>query len=232
MAKSISITAIFVESLKDYFKLIPEMIKYLPIIFLPLGLLNQFFMNLAGNADDMTRIYASLFSMTISLIAYFLMVLMVPYLYHNPDSEKRNMGEHIRNQTSPLTIESLRALGQIAVGLLLFIIPGIIRMIKYAFIPFIVQFHPQYLKGSADALKLSRELCKGVLFKITIILVLLQVFVILTEYAVMKWNIYQAPVQWFVAFAAQFSIEVLTVVIMYKTYQHLTARREQNGITV
>lgn len=57
-----------------------------------------------------------------------------------------------------LMIEILRAWGSILRGLLLFIVPGILRMLRFLFVPYVVLFNPNYWKGKRDALSESEKI--------------------------------------------------------------------------
>lgn len=57
-------------------------------------------------------------------------------------------------------IESIRALARMLRWLPLFILPGLIKLVRLSFVPFIVVDDPHYQKGSIDALNRSEELVK------------------------------------------------------------------------
>lgn len=54
-------------------------------------------------------------------------------------------------------IESLRSWGKILLGLLCFIIPGLVLFMRYLLVPFVVLFDPEYNQGKKDALAQSRH---------------------------------------------------------------------------
>ena len=59
-----------------------------------------------------------------------------------------------------LLIEILRSWGSILRGLLLFIVPGIVRMFRYFFVIYVVLLHPEYWLGKIDALKESARVTR------------------------------------------------------------------------
>jgi hypothetical protein len=61
----------------------------------------------------------------------------------------------------PLTIESLRAMGKALLWSFLLIVPGLIKYIRFTFVPYIVLFEQDYRDGKVDALERSEVLVSG-----------------------------------------------------------------------
>lgn len=55
-------------------------------------------------------------------------------------------------------IESIRSWGKILLGLICFIIPGLILFLRYLLVPFVVVYDPRYDQGKVDALEQSHRL--------------------------------------------------------------------------
>lgn len=64
-----------------------------------------------------------------------------------------------------LYVETLRAWGSILAWGLLFIIPGLIRMVQLVFVPYVVCFQRSYHEGHVDALRSSRAILKRNLWR-------------------------------------------------------------------
>jgi hypothetical protein len=73
-----------------------------------------------------------------------------------------------------LLIEILRSWGSILRGLLLFLVPGLIRMFRYLFVPFVVLLHPRYWEGKVDVLKESARITGSLTTKEWCVLILVK----------------------------------------------------------
>ncbi|MCB0406844.1 MAG: hypothetical protein KDD34_01495 [Bdellovibrionales bacterium] len=77
----------------------------------------------------------------------------------------------------PLTIEGLRVLTFTLLWSLALIIPGLYKMVRYSFVPFVVMFDPQY--ENEDALERSHKLTVGVFWVILLVMIASQILSLL-----------------------------------------------------
>ena len=75
-----------------------------------------------------------------------------------------------KSHINQLLIEETRALGSTLLWGILLIIPGLIKLIQYVFVPFIVTQDSDYKSGSIDALKKSKIMVNKHIFKISFLL--------------------------------------------------------------
>lgn len=91
--------------------------------------------------------------------------------------------------------EVMRAWGQSMLWSFLFIIPGIIKFVRFFFVPLIVCFDPQYQSGQVDALKRSQEISKGRLILLLLILLAFDAFLPLVMSSFDQWSVlWRTPV--------------------------------------
>jgi hypothetical protein len=74
-----------------------------------------------------------------------------------------------RKHGKDLVNETLRVAAQVIFGLIMFIIPGLIRGVRYGFVPFIVTSDKTYMEGKRDALEYSSQLIKGITLALAIL---------------------------------------------------------------
>ena len=72
----------------------------------------------------------------------------------------------IRHHLSFLMRESLRMYGKILSWSFLFLVPGLVKLVQFYFVPFVVALDPLYSQGKQDALKHSQRLAKGQMWKL------------------------------------------------------------------
>lgn len=87
-------------------------------------------------------------------------------------------------------IELMRAWGKSMLWSFLLILPGIVRFVRYLFVPFIVCLDPEYQSGDREALLRSRELSKGRLGKLFGLFLLSSVFIPGLMTAFDEWKIF------------------------------------------
>lgn len=120
---------------------------------------------ISGQVEEMLRsphgtpssiwIFASI-SLIVSVFFPLLQTLVVGFsLRHSPSSHVQ-VQDYMGENFPQLLIEELRAWGQCLFFSLLFILPGLYRLLQLLFVPFVVLFDPKYASGEVDALQQSR----------------------------------------------------------------------------
>ena len=98
-------------------------------------------------------------------------VLWVLVVCHNFNGQE-SLSSYLRKRTEQGLIESLRAfLKSIIFGFLL-VIPGIIKMIRYQFVIFIVATEKKYQLGDIEALQASENLSRGRSWPLLVLVIL------------------------------------------------------------
>lgn len=110
-----------------------------------------------------------------------------------------------------VVIEMTRSTGKVITWSLLLLIPGLIKMLRLSFVPFIVCLDPDYQKGQKDALQESEKIAKPMIWTLAGIYLLFELAIPLTmsiweEYQI----IWQTPVSAFILL----SVEVLFTTLM------------------
>jgi hypothetical protein len=90
-------------------------------------------------------------------------ILIIPLYVH--DVRRKNptthFWSHSRKHVNQVLIEMLRVVAWVIIGLVCFIIPGVIWSVRLTFVPLIAQFDKDYLDGKVDALRQSEAMVKG-----------------------------------------------------------------------
>lgn len=110
--------------------------------------------------------------MTADLTISFILMLLIPLRIHdhiNNRAHNTSLWHTLKRTAVPLTAEGLKALARILLWSLLFLIPGMVKQIRYSMIPYIVMFHPRYEKGEVNALELSEQIVKGLTLPLLLI---------------------------------------------------------------
>lgn len=93
---------------------------------------------------------------------------------------KENLSTYLRRRTEQGLIESLRAFLKSVLYGFLMIIPGVIKMIRYQFVLFIVATSEKYQEGEVDALKTSEKLSLGKTFPLLFLVIVFSVLGLFT----------------------------------------------------
>jgi hypothetical protein len=98
-----------------------------------------------------------------------LAVLLISYHFYH----KSPLLSFLKKHTELGLIESLRAFFKSVLWGFLFIIPGIIKMIRYQFVVYIVASSKKYEAGEVDALEASEKLTQGRFWSLTFLILIL-----------------------------------------------------------
>lgn len=96
-------------------------------------------------------------------------VLLISFHFY----QKTSLTPFLKKHTELGLIESLRAFFQSVLWGFLFIIPGIIKMIRYQFVVYIVASSKKYEAGELDALEASEKLTEGRFWSLTTLILIL-----------------------------------------------------------
>lgn len=155
-------------------------IRELPILLAALFLFNfttnQYFEYLGQelNSSELGPWPAQLGEFFSSLILGFALLMIGGYFLVSL-KQKISWGEFFRRYTAPLTAESLRALTQILLWSLLFILPGMVMYCRLNFLPFVIFCDPEY-DARPDAVARCKELTKNCWLRLTFIVLLFSIF--------------------------------------------------------
>ncbi len=102
-------------------------------------------------------------------------LLFIYFLKKMNSKEALTFSSFSKYYFKPMTIESLRCLGQVFLWAFLFVIPGLVRAVQLFFVPFIIVFRPDYNEGKIDALKFSTQLANKVFLKLLFLFLIFNV---------------------------------------------------------
>jgi hypothetical protein len=180
--------------------------------------LSQLMQNELGSPDGasfMLWIWASL-SLLMSLLLPPILILLSMFALQ----KELTLGSFLKTNAEQLIIEEVRAIGKSMLWGLLFIIPGFIRIVQFAFVPFVVLRDPAYQRGEIDALESSTRTINSRIFKI---FALLFVFSFLIPLISTAWDDYKLvtehPISALIWIFVEMNLSVLLVLLLLKEWE-------------
>ena len=117
-------------------------------------------------------------------------------------------------------IEEMRAWGNSMLWSFLFLIPGLIRFLRYLLLPFVVCFDPQYLRGEQDALKRTREISRGQLWRLSLVFVFFAVVIPLFLSGLDEWKlVWNTPLPALGICFLEMIFNLFFILCLWKIYQ-------------
>lgn len=152
-------------------------------------------------------------------------LLLVP-LYTRDVREGRPSTEfwqHIKRHVSQLTIEMLRVLARVILGLMLFVIPGLVWSIQLTFVPLVAQFDSEYLAGRRDALQRSKQLVAGHFWAVVLVSL---IFLAVSISETLKYYFFSSPEIYVPLVIVNVLLEVYVYSFFFSVYERLASSRE------
>lgn len=146
--------------------------------------------------------------------------LLICYHFHH----QTPLLKFLKTHTELGLIESLRAFFKSILWGFLFIVPGLVKMIRYQFIIYFVASSPQYKAGEIDALEGSEKITKGHFFSLTILVLLLASFAFSLNSTQLFFD---APVEIFMTEFIGFFFICFQGIYMLFLFQDLLRAQEQ-----
>lgn len=113
--------------------------------------------------DESTRMLCQLGVSASGLIESVFLVMLIPLRYNNLLNNEANQPfwPFFKKYIGPLTLEGIKMTALVILWTLLFIIPGVVKQVRWYFMPFVVMFNPEYERGHLNPLDQSNKLVKG-----------------------------------------------------------------------
>ena len=132
-------------------------------IFITIALFSPFviyYRDAFGPEHFLTQINSGVIGVSIQTLVLFMSAI---WLYNKTEkpTEPLKLWPFTLKVTWPLIWEGFKALVIICFGFIFFIIPGVIKTVHYAFLPYVIFFNKNYHAGKINALKHSKHLSKG-----------------------------------------------------------------------
>lgn len=154
-------------SLKD----VPALLKSYGLLFLLLQLMNFFFtqslsylhmLRMSSRSDEYMGliIFLAIVGFFVQALAKVIWALLTAFALSHDSS----LVSYFQNSFHQSLIESLRAFTQAVLYGFLFIIPGLIKVVRYQFVIFVAADNKEYAQGHTDALEQSSRLTQGHFF--------------------------------------------------------------------
>ncbi len=155
-----------------------------------------------------------------SILESFALMNLLPYRLDELERKiaPRPLFPLFQKSVTPLAMESIRVAAHVLLWLIVFIIPGIIKQIRFSFVPFIVLLNPAYAQGEIDALKESENRIKGHTWPLFFVLTLSVAFDALLEFLTYSspW-LNQFPFRTLILLVSM-GIGIFTTCIVYEFY--------------
>ncbi len=209
---------------------IPPFVQRFALVLIGMHLLNLFFnqsmialqeMRMEQKSDNfIPYMFAVAFiGFAVQSLTKVVWILLICYHFHH----KSPVLPFLKKYTEMGLIESLRAFFQSILWGFLFIIPGLIKMIRYQFVLFVVASSKSYEGGSLDALKGSETLTRGYFWSLTL---LVFVFAIGAFCLSSTESFFAAPVDVFLTEFFGFFLVSFQGLYMLFLFQDLLNKRE------
>lgn len=135
--------------------------------------------------------------------------------------QRLSLLEFMKKNLNLMYIETLRSWGKSILWGFAFVIPGLVRMVQYSLVPYVVAMSPEYAQGKIDALKLSKELVNKHWFTLILILSTFNLFIplIMTELFDTYRVIWQTPFQALLLTAIDCVFLIISSLLLFKLYK-------------
>ena len=118
------------------------------------------YINVYGPGSMMVTVFQILIVFSLFIVVLF-MTSLILFNRTNPNQKPLTFWGWTKDITYPWTVEGLKATCIILAGLIVFIVPGVIKCVHYTFFHFVVFFNQDYKEGKIDCLKHSKKLSQG-----------------------------------------------------------------------
>ncbi|HEX4922983.1 MAG TPA: hypothetical protein VFV50_02820 [Bdellovibrionales bacterium] len=182
--------------------------------------LNHYLMMLYGQYlhPDVGPPLADFLAGVVASGTYLLLVPLYARDLHEGAAETRFFA-HAKRHLNQLTIEMLRVLAKVILGLVLFVIPGLIWSVQLTFVPLIAQFDPEYLSGRRDALKRSKEMVRGHFMAILFVSL---VFLLVSICETSKYYFFSYPPIYVLLVLLNVLLEVYVYTFFFSVYERVS----------
>lgn len=137
--------------------------------------------------------------------------------------KKSSLGDFLKKHAEQSLIESLRSFFKAVLWGFLLIIPGLVKMIRYQFVVFVVALEDRYEKGHVDALKASERLSKNHFLSLTFLLLIFAVIALMTSADELFTD---APLQVLIFETINFALLTVESAYLYLLYRDLRKTQE------
>ena len=127
-------------------------------VFVPIWL---WYVNMWGHDHLMVKMFQVLMVFSFYVVSLFMTCLSLFNKTRTTTKKPLSFWQFTKDTTYPWTVEGLKATLIILAGLIVFVIPGIIKYVQYMFFSFVVFFNRDYKEGKINCLKHSKKLSKG-----------------------------------------------------------------------
>jgi len=166
------------------------------------------------SAPPYFQLFLPLLEMIVGLILFMGFMLAL----QNSEYEKESLKEFLVRTTGPLAAEGLKALAITVVGLILFIVPGLVYQILFTFFPFVIFFDKRYETGELNALNESKRLIKPYFFRTLAYSLILFFIPFLNLSALKHFGLDSMPLL-FLAFSFSYYFTGFSVMMFYGLYK-------------
>ena len=209
-----------------------QWIRELPILLGVLFLLNfasgQYFEYLGQelNSSELGPWPAQIGEFLAGLILGFAL-LMIGGFFLVGLRRKMTWGEFFKRFTAPLTAESLRAITQILLWSLVFVIPGVIMYCRLNFVPFVIFCDPDY-EQHPDAVGRCKQLTKKCWFRVTLLILVFSIFDAVFELAPNLLRVENLFARGFFSLCS-FVFSLFAFVLLYMIFENLRKVQEAHS---
>ncbi len=199
------------------------------VTMLGVELFHQYFtylMRVASEHSSAARIPGAIGDVFVSLLEFVVLIMLIPQraLEIDKNQEPGSFWQFNLLHFKALTIEGIRAFSVCLLWLMLLIIPGVVKYVRYFFVPYIVVANPEYQAGRVDALKESDRLVRGISWPLFIIILALTGVEFWQQSLREKHYFINEPFWSMIETVGFFAVNYYTNVWLFVLYQHRAKR--------
>lgn len=169
-------------------------------------------------------------SIGVSLILSLFGVIIVNQIVFDLKHKKSgSLAKAVKVNLKYIFIETTRAFVPIILKSFLLLIPGLLEAVRLYWVPYVVQFDRDYKEGKVDALEKSRQLTKGHLAAIILIVILTAVISLAPHFWLRSIGFLRSPYLFSLAFFTAISLELYSDIVLFGLYDRLVATKASSN---
>jgi hypothetical protein len=188
-------------------------------------MLHQYFtsiLQIIGSRSSTMQVPAILGDILVSLLEFVVLTMLIPMRTLEVQGQKPagSFLQFTAIHLKALSLESVRALAMCLLWLLALIIPGLVKYVRYFFVPYIVVADPEYQAGRIDALKESDRLVRGISWPLFFVILILSVLEFWQQGLREKHLFFSSPFLSLFETIGFFALNYYTNIWLFVLYQH------------
>ncbi|MEQ1665119.1 MAG: hypothetical protein ABL927_07055 [Bdellovibrionales bacterium] len=189
------------------------------------------YLSMMAQENQTMQIFVAIGQLLISLIEFIILAMLIPQRLMELDAHEppQSFLAFSKKHIGSLTSEGIRSFAVSLLWLIVFIIPGILKYIRFFFVPYVVVADPQYQTGNRDALEYSNQLVKGKTLSVLLIIVALTALDTVRSMAREHFEFTASPLPALVIAIFFFFVTIYSNILLFRYYQNRVKTIEEQA---